>query len=394
MIAALRVRGAAYLLATALIGRLPTGMSALAIVRLVRDQGGDFGTASLLTAVYVVLGTVGQPLLSRAIDRTGRARPILVGSAAISTLAFVGLAELAVTLPIVGVAFAAVAGLFTPPLESCLRSLWSRMMQPGTQLHAAFSVDAAAQELMFVAAPLLTALGILVFGVKGNVVFLAGLGLIGALAFALNGRLARGPAVAPPHDTRHGSPLSSAPFVRVTIALAAMGVPIGVLTISATGFGELAHVPSASAWGLAANAAGAMTGALIIAHRPFAAPPSRAIRRVGIALAVLYLPTAFVQLPIAAWLPIAFVAGLSLPPLLTQVFAQTPRIVPDTQLNEANAWVISAFTLGIAAGTLLAGYVAAALPGGAGLGLAVVLSSAIALLGALAADPSKLGADS
>jgi predicted MFS family arabinose efflux permease len=64
--------------------------------------------------------------------------------------------------------------------------------------------------------------------------------------------------------------------------------------------------------------------------------------------------------------------------------------VPSSQLNEANAWVISAFTLGIAAGTLIAGYIAAALPGGGGLSVAVVIASAVALAGSVAARPNKL----
>jgi hypothetical protein len=230
------------------------------------------------------------------------------------------------------------------------------------------------------------------FGVKGNILFLAALGLLGTVAFALHSRLGPTPAVTMPGVERHGSPLASAPFRVIAVVLFAVGLPVGVLTIAATGFGELAGVQSASAWGLAANAAGAMTGAIVIAARPFGMPPARAIRWVAAALAVLYLPLAFIHLPVGAWLVAAFVAGLSLPPLLTQVFAQTPVVVPASQLNEANAWVISAFSLGIATGTLMAGYVAQAFPGGAGLSLAIVVASVVALVGAAVAVPRLLTA--
>jgi MFS family permease len=365
-------------------------MSALAIVRLVRDQGGEFGTASLLTSVYVIVGTVGQPALSRLIDRTGRSRPILIGSAAIATLALVGLAQVAVTIPLLGVLLAATAGFMTPPLESCLRSLWVRIMTPGPQLHAAYSLDAGAQEIMFVIAPLLTALGILVFGPQGNIVFMAALGLAGTVAFALHGRLRRVEIEQHPIGHRHGSPMTSAPFRRLIVALFAVGLPVGVLTITATGFGELVHANSVSSVALAVNAAGALTGAVVTARWPFRMPPARAIRPIAAALAVLYLPMAFIHAPTAVWLVFSYLAGLSLPPLLTQVFAQTPKVVPETQLNEANAWVISAFALGIAAGTLVAGYCAQALPGGAGLSLAIGIGSAVALVGALVADSRHL----
>ena len=41
----LRARGTVYLLGTSLVGRLPTAMAALAIVQLVRLQGGGYTLA-------------------------------------------------------------------------------------------------------------------------------------------------------------------------------------------------------------------------------------------------------------------------------------------------------------------------------------------------------------
>ena len=72
VVSVLRTRHTGYLLFTSLLGRLPGAMAALAIVQLVRSTSGDFAFAGLITAVYVVAGAVGQPLLSRLIDRVGR----------------------------------------------------------------------------------------------------------------------------------------------------------------------------------------------------------------------------------------------------------------------------------------------------------------------------------
>ncbi|MDO9395567.1 MAG: MFS transporter, partial [Herbiconiux sp.] len=112
----LRTRNTGYLLLTSLLGRLPGAMAALAIVQLVRSTSGDFGFAGLVTAVYVVAGAVGQPLLGRLIDRVGQVA-VLAVSGILSFLAFTGMALTLEPLPGAAVALAAAAGVFTPPLE-------------------------------------------------------------------------------------------------------------------------------------------------------------------------------------------------------------------------------------------------------------------------------------
>lgn len=392
MIEALRVRGATFLLVTGLVGRLPQAMTALAIVRLVRDQGGDFASAAFLTALCVVAATVGQPILGRLLDRTGRPRAVLLSSAIASTIALVGLAYSAVSLPALGVMCAIVAGLATPPLESCLRSLWTSMMTPGEQLHSAFSVDAAAQEVLFVTGPLVTALGILIFGAQGNIVVMAALTITGTVLFSLHPLTARRAVVEPEHNTT-GSPLGLASFRRLVGFQLAIGFPIGVLTISATTFAEVVEIPALAAWALSVNSLGALTGAILIGRRPLTRPPHVVIRRFGALLALLYLGTALATLPVALWLCTAFIAGVMLPIVLTQVFHQTERSVPKSQLNEANSWVISAFTLGVAGGTLLAGVIVGPTPTGWGIAIGVTLGSAIALIGSLTASPKALARD-
>ena len=390
MLSVLRLRGVAYLLATSLVGRLPSGMALVALVRLVRDQGGSYGSASLLTSVYVLAGTAGQPLLGRLIDRTGRPRPVLLTAALVATVSLCGLAAWAVAHPMIGLVLGFAAGFAAPPLEACLRSLWARIMEPDTQLHAALSLDAAAQEIMFVSAPLISAVGIVAFGARGNILFMAALGLLGAVLFAAHGFLAAGEVPAAPAEG-HGSPIDLAWFRRLLIVLVFAGIPIGVILITSAAFAESIGLTSFGAWALALNAAGSFTGAVLVARHPFRAAPHRMIPRLALALTLLYLPTGLSQAPAWLWLGFAFLGGLSLPPLLTQVFSHLARTAPARQLNEANAWVLSAFTVGISAGTLIAGLAVGGAPTVAsGITRAVVAGSVLGLVGAVAARPSRL----
>src|SRR6187551_1732156 len=109
VVAVLQTRHTGYLLFTSLLGRLPGAMAALAIVQLVRSTDGDFGFAGLVTAVYVVAGAVGQPLLSRLIDRFGQIA-VLTISGVLSFASFTGMALALQSAAGLSIALAAAAG--------------------------------------------------------------------------------------------------------------------------------------------------------------------------------------------------------------------------------------------------------------------------------------------
>ena len=385
--AVLGTPSAVYLLVSSLVGRLPTAMAALAIVQLVRLQGGDYALAGTMTAVYIVAGAVGQPVLGRFVDRVGQTL-VLVVAAVVSSLGFVAVAVFAAGTPLLALLGAILAGLFTPPLEPSLRSLWPRIVQEGRPLKAAFSLDAGAQELIFIVGPLLTVLGISAFGATGNVLFAATLGLGGTVAFALN-RVSRTVGASAMSDSPRQSPQRSARFRRLVAFTFGIGVPVGVLTISVTVFGERHGIDGFAGWALAANAFGALLGATALALRPLKRAPQRMLAGCGLLLAVFYLPLALADLPPAAWLVLAVVAGVMLPPSLAQVFESVAHVADSTSLTEANAWVVSAMSVGVAAGTLGGGLVA-------GLELAVpvmvVGGSLVTALLALLVLPSTMAA--
>jgi predicted MFS family arabinose efflux permease len=353
----LRTRHAGYLLFTSLLGRLPGAMAALAPVQLVRSTSGDFGFAGLITAVYVVAGAVGQPLLGRLIDRLGQIA-VLAVSGILSFLAFTGMALTLDPLPGLAVALAAAAGVFTPPLEPALRALWPRLVAPGPQLKAAFSLDAGAQEIIFILGPLLTVAGIAVFGPVGNLLFAGSLGLIGALAFILNPAPRAASAERPSGvAARSGvrSPILEPAIARAAAFTFGIGVPVGALTIVATASEAARAADGLAGWILAVNALGALIGATIVGMRPLGSTPARLLTACGLLLALGYLPLAATALPTWAYVIAAGVSGLMLPPTLGQVFERIAQLSPTEALTEANGWVVSAMTLGVGSGTLAAG---------------------------------------
>jgi predicted MFS family arabinose efflux permease len=390
VVSVLRTRHTGYLLFTSLLGRLPGAMAALAIVQLVRSTSGDFAFAGLITAVFVVAGAVGQPLLSRLIDRVGQVA-VLAVSGILSFLAFIGMALTLDTAPGAAVALAAAAGIFTPPLEPSLRALWPRLVSPGPQLKAAFSLDAGAQEIIFILGPLLTVAGIAAFGPTGNLLFAGGLGLIGALAFILNpapraaSTQRRGDVAA---HSRVRSPILLPAVARVAVFTFGIGVPVGALTIVATASEAARTDAGLAGWILAVNAVGALIGATVVGIRPLGSTPERLLALCGLLLAVGYLPLALTGLPTWAYVVAAGISGLMLPPTLGQVFERISQLSPTAALTEANGWVVSAMTLGVGAGTLVAGVIVGTSGTAAVMGIVLGASALTALL-SLIALPSQ-----
>jgi MFS family permease len=342
------------LLSTSMVGRLPTAMGTLAILLLVRGQGGDYTLAGGLAALFTAGTAIGQPILARIVDRRGQP-PVLLIAAAASTVGFVVLAATGAHHPVVAAVAAVTAGLGTPPLEPCLRSLWPHVVPGGPVLRAAFSLDVGLQEIVFVVGPLLSVAGVAAFGHGGGVLACAAFGLTGTLGFAAT-QAARNWRPTPSTADTHGSPLRHAVLVRVFLVALACGVPVGALAIVAAAFADRHGSSAITGWALAANAAGALLAGLYGALRPSDRAGARMLTAAGLTLAAGYLPLA-IPFPVGVWLLAAAVSGLALPVVLTLAFQRIQLLSPPNLLTEANAWIVTAFGLGAAAAALIAGVV-------------------------------------
>jgi MFS family permease len=380
----LRERQVGRMLGASLLGRLPTGMAALAVLLLVRGRGGDYALAGLLSGLYAAGQAVGGPLLGRVVDRY-RQGPVLVGAAIAAGVGFAGLSVVPVTGAVwAPVAATVLAGLGTPPLESCLRVLWPQLLagarspaedrslagdgsaevgapdrspvavrEPDERLHAAYSLDAAAQEILFVVGPLLVLGAVALVGAAGGVVVAAVLGLVGVGLFASAGpaRAWRPEAGVVSHPA---GPLRSGRLVRVLGSLLLTGFTLGTFAVGVTAYSEQVAGRGFAGWLIAANGLGALLGGLAYtAVRPARDLSRRLVLLAGL-LAVGYLPLAALPGP-ALMVVLCVVSGLLLPAVLASDFGVVARLAPAGTQTEAFAWTVTAFGIGNAAGSALAG---------------------------------------
>jgi hypothetical protein len=290
----------------------------------------------------------------------------------VSTVGFVALAT--GRLPLEGALVAALfAGAGAPPFEAGLRVLW-RDLLPESQVHTAYSLDIAVQELIFILGPLVAVASVAMGGPVAGLYVTAATQLIGTIWFITTPAVRKWRGV---EGVRHwAGPLRSTPLRILLVCVVLVGMGVGALPVAVTRFAEAAGDRSWAGWLLAAQATGALAGGLLNTRMNL---PGRRLPWIAAALAAGYLPLLLVPAP-PLMLLLAAVSGLALPPLLTATFVTVDRIAPSGTAAEAFAWVATAFTSGAAIGAALDGAILDRHPGvaiGFALAPATIAASAI-----------------
>lgn len=343
--AVLRAAQVARVLAASCVGRLPLGAAPVALLLYARESL-SIAAAGLLVGVYTAGLAVGGPVLARIADRF-RQPPVMLAGAAVSTLGFVVLVQ---GVPLWAALLAgALAGLGAPPFEAGLRVLWRDLLDE-EQVPAAYTLDIAVQELIFIFGPLVAGLAVALGGGAAGVYATAALQLLGTVWFVTTPvvRGWRGE-----HAERHwAGALRSGPLRLLLTAVVLIGAGVGSLPVAMLDYAESVGHRSFSSWLLAAQAFGALIGGLVNTRVKVDA---RRLPWLGLALGLGYVPLLLTPAPAPLMLPLAVLCGLFLPPLLAAAFLTVDRIAPPGTAAEAFAWVATAFSVGAAAGAAVDG---------------------------------------
>src|SRR6185437_1307703 len=194
----LSVPGCARVLATALIARLPQGMTSLAILLLVRTHTGSYTAAGIAVGAYDFATAAGAPVVGRLIDRFGRRR-VLGPGAILQALVLVALILTAhagggaVAL----VVLSAFAGGLWPPIAPSVRALLRDLVRDAKVRETAYALESVVQELVWITGPLIVA-GVIAFASPATALLLSGtVSICGTLLFvtspAAHGRGSRAP---------------------------------------------------------------------------------------------------------------------------------------------------------------------------------------------------------
>lgn len=342
------------LVLSGLLARLPMGMVGLALLLLVRDNGGSYAAAGAVSGAYFVATAIGAPIAGRLVDRRGQTR-ILLPRALIFPFVLLGVCALALLdAPLLAIAIcAAAAGALMPPVGASLRSLWPRLFADAERRSTAYALEASLQEIFFVVGPLLVAL---LTAIASPVLALAVAALAGGVGTALVA-LSEPVRAWQPEEERHAGSILGAlesPGVRTIILLAGcLGLGFGGTEVGMPAFAEghggaeLGSVP------LALFAGGSLVGGLIAGARA-TGHPLRLLRISTFVLVIgLALPLLATSLP--AMSVLAFLAGLPIAPAVMAAYGLIDTVARRGTAAEAFAWISTAVWIGLAAGTAAGG---------------------------------------
>lgn len=335
--------------------RVPMATVGLGSVLLVEGETGSYGLAGAVAGTLALSFAIASPQWARAMDRVGQG-PVLRLTALshlVTGLAFVA-AVLADAPRWSWFVLAVLAGASGANVGSVVRSRWANLLPDQAQRQTAFAFESVADEVVFVVAPpLVTFLAALIAPPAG---FLTGLlaGVVGGLV------LSRLEATAPPVAHRD----AGQPFVRarvlspwlvaIAVTYLAMGAVFGAMDVVVVGFADELGRPTVAGLALSAYAAGSLVAGLVYGVARL--PGTLVTRFLGCALLFaaaaqsLYLVDSLPRLVV-----LAFVAGLTIAPVLVAGMSVVESRVPRAGLTEGLTWTSTGLTLGVTAGSALAG---------------------------------------
>jgi len=242
---------------------------------------------------------------------------------------------------------ALIGGLSTPPIQPAVRTIYPKMVN-SKQLTPLFSLDASAQEIIWVAGPVITTFVAVQISTT-LAISLAGILLIGGgLWFILSPEVGR---VRIPRSKRKLGVVLKKPAVLLSTI-------VGFLLIGACSALEASVVATFGDHGpesgivLAIFALGSLVGGLALGHLPVG--PWAMARRMfavffGMALALAALDFWWLALTL-------FIAGIGIAPALAVMFAIVSATVKFSDTAEAYGWVGTGQLIGAAVGSAAAGF--------------------------------------
>ena len=333
------------IIAAQLVARFPAGMTSLAVLLHVEHVTGSYGAAGLVLAATSVGQAVAGPVTSRWMGIWGMRRVLtittLICAAAVATL---GLVEMALPAYMV---LGLLAGLSSPPVQSAVRTIYPKMVN-SRQLTPLFSLDASAQEIIWVIAPVVTTFVAMQVGTVEAIMLIVVIQLSGGAWFILSPEVGR--VRIPRSRGSIGKVLAKPPVLLATV--------IGFLLIGGCAAVEAGVVATFDHGGLEAGlvlavfSVGSLAGGLSLGHVPIG--PWAMARRLSVVAVGMVLAT----LSLNVWWigGTLLLAGIGIAPALAVLFAIVSSSVKFSETAESYGWVGTGQLIGAAAGSAIAGF--------------------------------------
>ena len=343
--------GVVRVLISQLTARFPFGMLSIIMLLHIQLAYGDYTSAGIVLATQSVGQAISGPVSSRLMGRLGM-RPVLAITSIFCAILLTSIAFLQLPLVVIaGIAF--LVGITTPTVTPAVRTLYPKPV-PGSQLAGLFSLDAAAQELIWVLGPVVAVLVSSQFGTTVGLCVAAGFMVLGGAWFIMSPSV--GSVKIPRARSGIGAILGRPTVVISTIVsflfvASFAAIEAGIVAAFTPAGDGAGHGSIESGIVLALFAGGSLVGGLLIGHR--AMRPWSLLLRILMVLAGTLLCLVSQNI---WWLgTVLFLGGLGTAPAFAAISNIVSSTVKFSETAEAYGWVGTGQLVGVAVGSALAG---------------------------------------
>jgi predicted MFS family arabinose efflux permease len=240
------------------------------------------------------------------------------------------------------------AGLSMPPIQPAVRTIYPKMVN-SRQLTPLFSLDASAQEIIWIAGPVAITFVSTQIGTVEGILMSVAIMALGGFWFIASPEVGR--VRIPRSKRRFGVVLTRPPVLLATV--------VGFLLIgscAAIEAGVVANFGEGSPYAgivLAIWSLGSLIGGLALGHVPIG--PWATARR----MLIVFVGVAISTFMLGSWWGLSLtlvIAGLGIAPALAVLFAIVSASVKFSDTAEAYGWVGTGQLIGAALGSALAGF--------------------------------------
>jgi MFS family permease len=359
-----------------LFARLPLGVLSLAILLHVQSESGSYALAGSVVACVSVGEAIAMPLTARLAGAFGITKTLLT-TAGINAAATLAVAFVVPNLVLFFLGL--LVGASIPPIMPVVRALYPQMV-PADALHTLFALDTTAQELIWIAGPVIAT------SLTSAVSTVMPLALCSVITVAGTAWLLLNPPMRALRIERSTSSVGKALTARavilamtasLTLVASFMALEVGVVA----DYGEQKGLAGVA---LAISGFGSLVGGLTLGHRRLSTHglvATLAIVAIGTACTGLAPDRTFQMMAL-------FFAGFGFAPAMSTLYLAASRAVEPHAAAEAFGWLNTASLVGAAIGTALAGFAQDAF-GGAGPFVTATVLAAVAALSPVIMRPTR-----
>lgn len=344
----LRLEEVRSAIAASLLGRLPIGITGLALLLYSQQVTGSFARGGLVAAAYVTGLALLAPVLGRVIDRRGPHAPLLA-CAIVFPMALGGLLyAMEGGLWLAALACASVAGASFPPITVCMRTFLRQRLRDEGMLAAAYSIESVMIEGIFILGPVLVAILTAFVSPRASVLFAALCAFAGTLLFLRSAAL-RAWRIEPRNTGTLFGPLARPGFPALLAVVVCYAVAFGLVEIGTTAYAAEAGHPAAAGVLLGVMSIGSAAGGLVYGSRSWHLPLPR---QFGWMLALMGLGVAPLALFETLWLfgLWCLVAGIAMAPALIIQSMLVAKTAEAQHATEAFTWTTTSLLAGVGLG--------------------------------------------